>query len=155
MPSVNVVNGKQIVVVHLGPVERAANFFAKPFLQVWHHRDLVQAILRREIAERFKGSVAGWVWAILAPLLAITVGWAPGRSRITSSQRTGRPVANNTGMPAAWAEATAAAFCSLTEPSGDRKVPSRSVATNLGTGLCPELVEAPSTASGRMATDML
>jgi lipopolysaccharide transport system permease protein len=73
MPSVNVVNGKQIVVVDVGPVERIAGFFAKPFRQMWHHRDLIQAILRREVAERFKGSIAGWVWAVVAPLLAIAV----------------------------------------------------------------------------------
>jgi lipopolysaccharide transport system permease protein len=73
MPSVNVVNGKQIVVVDVGPVERMVSFFAKPFRQMWHHRDLIQAILRREVAERFKGSVAGWVWAVVAPLLAIAV----------------------------------------------------------------------------------
>jgi lipopolysaccharide transport system permease protein len=73
MPSVNVVNGKQIVVVEGGPVDRLVGFFAKPFRQMWHHRDLVQAILRREVAERFKGSAAGWVWAVVAPLLAIAV----------------------------------------------------------------------------------
>ena len=40
---------------------------------MWHHQDLIQAILRREVTERFKGSVAGWVWAVVAPLLAIAV----------------------------------------------------------------------------------
>ena len=73
MPSVNVVNGKQIVVVDVGPIARVVRFFAKPFRQMWHHQDLIQAILRREVAERFKGSVAGWVWAVVAPLLAIAV----------------------------------------------------------------------------------
>src|SRR3954447_15000425 len=73
MPSVNVVNGKQIVVENLGFGERSIRFFAKPFLEMWHHRDLIQAILRREVSERFKGSVAGWVWAVVAPLLAIAV----------------------------------------------------------------------------------
>jgi lipopolysaccharide transport system permease protein len=73
MPSVNVVNGKQIVVENLGIGERTIRFFCKPFAQMWHHRDLIQAILRREVAERFKGSVAGWVWAVVAPLLAIAV----------------------------------------------------------------------------------
>jgi lipopolysaccharide transport system permease protein len=73
MPSVNVVNGKQIVVVDVGPTERVPRFFAKPFRQMWHHQDLIQAILRREVAERFKGSVAGWVWAVVAPVLAIAV----------------------------------------------------------------------------------
>jgi lipopolysaccharide transport system permease protein len=40
---------------------------------MWHHQDLIAAILRREMRERFKGSVAGWVWAVVAPLLAIAV----------------------------------------------------------------------------------
>jgi len=73
MPSVNVVNGKQIVVEDVGPGQRAVRFFAKPFVQMWHHQDLILAILRREMSERFKGSVAGWVWAVVAPLLAIAV----------------------------------------------------------------------------------
>ena len=73
MPSVNVVNGKQIVVENTGPGERLVRFFMKPFVQMWHHQDLIAAILRREMSERFKGSIAGWVWAIVAPLLAIAV----------------------------------------------------------------------------------
>ena len=73
MPSVNVVNGKQIVIEHRGTVGRLTHFLSAPFLQAWHHRDLIIAILRREIRERFKGSVAGWVWAVLAPLLGIAV----------------------------------------------------------------------------------
>ena len=73
MPSVKVVNGKQIVVENLGPIERFVSFLVKPFAQMWQHRDLVFAILRREVRERFKGSIAGWVWAIIAPLLMIAV----------------------------------------------------------------------------------
>jgi lipopolysaccharide transport system permease protein len=73
MPSVNVVNGKQIVVEELDPLQRVARFVVKPFVQMLHHRDLIAAILRREMHERFKGSVAGWVWAVIAPLLAIAV----------------------------------------------------------------------------------
>ena len=73
MPSVNVVNGKQIVVEELDPARRFVRFIVRPFAQTWHHRDLVQAILRRELRDRFKGSAAGWVWAVIAPLLAIAV----------------------------------------------------------------------------------
>ncbi|MBN9538657.1 MAG: hypothetical protein BGN99_04180 [Alphaproteobacteria bacterium 65-37] len=40
---------------------------------MWQHRDLIAAILRREVRERFKGSIAGWIWAIIAPLLMIAV----------------------------------------------------------------------------------
>ena len=73
MPSVNVVNGKQIVVENAGPSQRVVRFIIKPFVQMWHHQDLIAAILRREMSERFKGSIAGWVWAVVAPLLAIAV----------------------------------------------------------------------------------
>lgn len=73
MPSVSVVNGKQIVVEHLDPGRRFTRFLTKPFVQMWHHQELVMAILRRELRGRFTGSAAGWVWAVIAPLLAITV----------------------------------------------------------------------------------
>ena len=45
MPSVNVVYGNKIVVRSVGPVERVLRFLAKPFVQVWVNRDIVQAIL--------------------------------------------------------------------------------------------------------------
>jgi len=73
MPSVNVVSGKQIVVETLDPGQRVGRFLAKPFLQMWHHRELIQAILRRELRARFQGSAGGWFWAVVAPLVAIAV----------------------------------------------------------------------------------
>jgi lipopolysaccharide transport system permease protein len=73
MPSVNVVNGKQIVVENLDRSQRVSRFLAKPFLQMRNHQDLIQAILRRELRARFQGSVGGWIWAVFAPLVAIAV----------------------------------------------------------------------------------
>lgn len=73
MPSVKVVNGKQIVVDNLDPLQRVSRFVLRPFEQMIQHQDLIAAILRRELRDRFKGSVAGWIWAVIAPLLAITV----------------------------------------------------------------------------------
>jgi len=73
MPSVSVVNGRAIVIEQLSAPQRVARFFLAPFTQTWHHRDLVEAILRRELQERFKGSVAGWVWAVIAPLMMLGV----------------------------------------------------------------------------------
>ncbi|MGQ0582710.1 MAG: ABC transporter permease [Reyranella sp.] len=73
MPSVKVVNGKQIVVDNLDPWQRVSRFVLRPFEQMIQHQDLIAAILRRELRDRFKGSVAGWIWAVIAPLLAITV----------------------------------------------------------------------------------
>src|SRR5580692_8009823 len=70
MPSVNVVNGKQIVVETLDPLQRVQRFLAKPFLQMRNHQDLILAILRRELRARFQGSAGGWIWAVFAPLMA-------------------------------------------------------------------------------------
>jgi lipopolysaccharide transport system permease protein len=73
MPSVNIVNGRQIVVEQLDPGERLARFVAKPFRQMRDHQELIQAVLRRELRARFQGSVGGWFWAVVAPLVAIGV----------------------------------------------------------------------------------
>ena len=49
MPSVNVVNGKQIVVENARPgATRACASSLKPFVQMWHHQDLI----RRSCAAR-------------------------------------------------------------------------------------------------------
>lgn len=73
MPSVKVVNGKQIVVEALDPSQRFARFLAKPLLQMRYNREIILAILRRELASRFTGSAGGWLWAVAAPLFAIAV----------------------------------------------------------------------------------
>ena len=73
MSSVNVINGKQIVVENLDRSQRVSRFLAKPFRQMLNHQDLIQAILRRELRARFQGSAGGWIWAVFAPLVAIAV----------------------------------------------------------------------------------
>ena len=73
MPSVKVVNGKQIVVEALDPSKRFTRFLAKPLLQMRYNREIILAILRRELASRFTGSAGGWLWAVAAPLFAIAV----------------------------------------------------------------------------------
>jgi lipopolysaccharide transport system permease protein len=44
-----------------------------PLERAWHFRELIRAVVRRELAARFRGSVLGWVWAIFGPLLMLTV----------------------------------------------------------------------------------
>lgn len=73
MPSVKVVNGKQIVVEALEPGARFRRFLAKPLLRIRYNREIILAILRRELASRFTGSAGGWLWAVAAPLFAIAV----------------------------------------------------------------------------------
>ena len=73
MPSVKIVNGQEIVVEALDPSKRFTRFLLKPFLGVIYNKEIVLAILRRELRVRFTGSAGGWLWAIAAPLLAIVV----------------------------------------------------------------------------------
>jgi lipopolysaccharide transport system permease protein len=71
MPVLHIVDGKAVAPYKRRPLARIGAFFAAPFAAAWHHRDLIAAILRRELHERFKGSVAGWVWAVVTPLLSL------------------------------------------------------------------------------------
>jgi lipopolysaccharide transport system permease protein len=71
MPILHIVDGKLIEKYDRGPLARQRRFLLAPFASTWHHRDLIGAILRRELHDRFKGSVAGWVWAIVTPLLSL------------------------------------------------------------------------------------
>lgn len=68
--SLHVIDGKPVR-HHRGFVTRLLGFLVAPFVSAWHHRDLINTVLRRELYERFKGSVAGWVWAVFAPLLSL------------------------------------------------------------------------------------
>jgi len=44
-----------------------------PLERAWHYRELIRAVVRRELASRFRGSILGWLWAILGPLVALGV----------------------------------------------------------------------------------
>ena len=39
----------------------------------WRHRELILAVLRRELADRFSGSVLGWAWAVVGPLITLLI----------------------------------------------------------------------------------
>ena len=42
-----------------------------PFANAWHHRELIRAVVRRELAVRFRGTILGWLWAIFGPLVML------------------------------------------------------------------------------------
>jgi lipopolysaccharide transport system permease protein len=71
LPLLHIVDGKTVVSARRTIVARVGKFLGEPFVSAWHHRDLLLTILRRELSERFQGSAAGWVWAIVAPLLSL------------------------------------------------------------------------------------
>ena len=43
-----------------------------PLRRAWHFRALISAVVRRELAVRFRGSVLGWVWAVVGPLVMLS-----------------------------------------------------------------------------------
>jgi len=70
-PVMHILDGKTVEARDYNWLERAIRFLFRPFAEAWHHRDLIAAILRRELRERFSGSMAGWVWAVVAPLISL------------------------------------------------------------------------------------
>jgi lipopolysaccharide transport system permease protein len=70
-PILHVVDGKEVIPGHHNAFQRLLRFLLEPFTAAWQHRDLIAAILRRELRERFSGSVAGWVWAVVAPVISL------------------------------------------------------------------------------------
>ena len=43
-----------------------------PVERAWHFRELIRAVVRRELVARFRGSILGWLWAIFGPLLMLS-----------------------------------------------------------------------------------
>ncbi len=43
-----------------------------PLERAWHYRELIRAVVRRELAARFRGSILGWAWAVFGPLVMLT-----------------------------------------------------------------------------------
>lgn len=39
----------------------------------WHHRELLLALIEREVTGRYRGSIAGLLWSFLNPLLMLLV----------------------------------------------------------------------------------
>lgn len=45
---------------------------ATPFENAWRYQELIRAVVRRELAVRFRGSILGWLWAVLGPLVMLS-----------------------------------------------------------------------------------
>jgi lipopolysaccharide transport system permease protein len=43
-----------------------------PVERAWHFRELIRAVVRRELIARFRGSILGWLWAIFGPLVMLS-----------------------------------------------------------------------------------
>jgi lipopolysaccharide transport system permease protein len=48
-------------------------FLIAPIARAWQFRELIKAILFRELAARFRGSAFGWAWAVAAPVFQMLI----------------------------------------------------------------------------------
>lgn len=55
-----------------GPTPNFLERLGEPFVSAYRHRELVRVIVWRELAQRFRGSAVGWVWAIMTPLVMLS-----------------------------------------------------------------------------------
>lgn len=53
----------------MGPITSLLRFPAR----LWRHRELAWQLSRRDVAGRYRGSVLGWGWSFLTPLLMLAV----------------------------------------------------------------------------------
>jgi lipopolysaccharide transport system permease protein len=51
----------------------SASFLFAPLVRAWQYRELIRALVRRDLTQRFRDSYFGWVWAVLAPLAMLCV----------------------------------------------------------------------------------
>jgi lipopolysaccharide transport system permease protein len=57
----------------LGVAGKKSNPLLLPFAMAWQYRELIRAILWRELAQRFRDSYFSWGWAAAAPLVMLSV----------------------------------------------------------------------------------
>jgi len=60
---------------------------AEPFVSAYRYRELIRVIVWRELAQRFRGSAIGWLWACLTPLVLLSAytGIFSGPVKISST----------------------------------------------------------------------
>src|SRR5262245_52327233 len=68
-----------------------------PFANAWQHRELIRAVVRRELAVRFRGTILGWLWAIFGPLVML------GAYTVVFSHAVGLPASAREGGPGSYA----------------------------------------------------
>jgi lipopolysaccharide transport system permease protein len=56
-------------------IEPPARWWAVPFREIWDYRELLYFLVWRDIKVRYKQTAIGVAWAVLQPLLTMTIFW--------------------------------------------------------------------------------
>ena len=54
-------------------IDAARSSNAIDFAELWHYRDLLYFLTRRDVAVRYKQTVLGFLWAIIQPFMSMVV----------------------------------------------------------------------------------
>lgn len=54
------------------PAPKFRDRLIEPFVSAYRHRELIRVIVWRELAQRFRGSAIGWIWACATPLVMLS-----------------------------------------------------------------------------------
>ncbi len=57
----------------MNPHARHPASFAQMFASLWHHRQLIGQMARRDVVGRYKGSILGLAWSFFNPIFMLTV----------------------------------------------------------------------------------
>jgi lipopolysaccharide transport system permease protein len=59
--------------IHRSEGQSLGRYLLQPFSNAWQTRELIAAIVWRELSQRFRDSYFGWVWAVLSPLTLLVI----------------------------------------------------------------------------------
>ncbi len=65
-------HGRRAARIHYSARHPSQGLFA-PITIAWRYRELIIAVLRRELADRFRGSLFGWAWPVAGPIVTLAI----------------------------------------------------------------------------------
>ncbi|MEY3763766.1 MAG: hypothetical protein RLZ42_426, partial [Armatimonadota bacterium] len=61
-------------------IEPSNRFHAADLLEVWHYRDLLVELMKRDIRLRYRQTALGVIWVVLQPLLGAIIFSVVGKA---------------------------------------------------------------------------
>ena len=117
-PVMHIVDGKAVEPRDYNWLERIVRFLLRPFVEAWHHRDLITAILRRELSERLRarwpaGSGRSWRRFSLVTYTLVFGGSSTLPNQAQSASQSTTPCSSSAG----WSRSTSSPRWRTAAPS--------------------------------------